>query len=401
MGEPEHSGVFVSGNLKSLNLDAWLKLAAGGAPGAGDVVYTLAGLDLKLGSFEIHDRKFGELAIAATNTTNSETMRYRLIGAEIEGIADWNPQGRGRLVAQLQKLVIPASNAVTPIAAPDKAKAEEATLPALDIVAENFYVGAKPMGKLELKAIQQQRDWRIERLRLTHADGILSADGLWQSWLSNPRTQVNVQWGVLDVGKTLARLGYPNTVVRGTAELSGNLTWNGSPQQIDYASLSGKFALRAVKGQFVKMDPGIGKLLGIISLQSIPRRLTLDFRDVFSDGFAFDEILGEVNIERGIALTDKFLIAGPAAKALMGGTVDLNRETQNLQVRVSPHVSDGVAIAAAIVSPITALAAYVASKLLKDPLDELIAFKYTVTGSWADPVVTRIQTPAPPPRITE
>jgi uncharacterized protein YhdP len=274
---------------------------------------------------------------------------------------------------------------------------ESAQLPALDIVAENFQMGAKPMGKLELKATQQERDWRIDKLTLTHPDGTLTADGVWQSWLSSPRTQVNVKWTVSDASSVLARLGYPDTMRGGIAEIGGTLSWNGGPHQLDYASLSGKFAIRAAKGQFRQMEPGFGKLLGILSLQSLPRRLSLDFRDVFSRGFAFDEILGEVKVDQGIAVTDKLLIAGPAAKILMGGSVDLNRETQNLQVKVSPHVSDGVALATGLLGgPIAALAAFVAQKLLKDPFGDLVAYHYAVTGSWADPVVTRNEAPAMP-----
>ncbi len=395
--EPERKGIHVSGSLKSLNLDGWLKLAGAGP---GEVGYTLASIDVKLGEIEVHDRKFGEIAITTQNIS-ADTTRYRLTGRDIDGTADWTPLGRGKLMARLQRLTIPAAAPAATTVAREPVK-ESPQLPALDIVAENFQLGGKSLGKLELKATQQDRDWRIEQLQLSTPEGALIVDGVWQSWLSSPRTQVNVSWRVIDVGKTLTRLGYPDGVRRGIAEIGGTLAWNGSPQQIDYATLTGKFAIRAVKGQFVKMEPGIGKLLGIISLQSIPRRLTLDFRDVFSDGFAFDEVLGEVKVDQGIASSDKFLISGPSAQVLMGGTVDLSRETQNLQVRVSPRVSDGVSIATAVIGgPIAALAAFVAQKLFKDPLDNLISFRYAVTGSWDDPVVTKIVPPAPLARNPE
>ena len=401
--EPDKNGILVSGSLKSLNLDGWLKLAGSGPDaGAGETVYTLAALNLKLGELEVYDRKFGEMEVTS-QSLSPETTRYRFAGRDIEGMADWNPQGRGRLVARLQKLAIPpATQTLAPAVVREKAaNLESAQLPALDIVADQFHMGTRPMGKLELKAVQQNRDWRIEQLRLTHADGILTVDGLWQSWLTNPRTQVNVQWGVLDVGKTLTRFGYVDSVRNGMAEIGGTLAWNDAPQRIDYASLSGKLAIRAVKGQFAKMEPGIGKLLGLISLQSLPRRLTLDFRDVFSDGFAFDEVLGEVKIDKGVAASERFLISGPSAQVLMGGTVDLNRETQNLQVKVNPRISDVVSIVAMLGGPITALATFVAQKLLKDPLDGLISFRYAVTGSWADPVVTKVAAPTSPARIPD
>lgn len=395
--EPERDGVYVSGSLKSLNVDPWLKLGEAPATASGggsDIAYVLNGVDLKLGEFEVFARKFGDLAISA-GAANAGTTHYDLVGREIEGGVDWNPQGRGRLDAKLKRLTIPAA-APVPAAARDKAVKEETQLPALDIVAEQFQMGTKPLGKLELKAVQQQRDWRIEKLNLIHADGTLKADGLWQSWLTNPRTDMNVQWSIVDAGSTLARLGHPNTVREGIAEISGSLSWDGGPHQLDLGSLSGKFAFRAAKGQFMQMEPGLGKLLGVISLQSLPRRLSLDFRDVFRKGFAFDEILGEIKVDRGIASTDKFLIAGPAAKVLMSGAVDLARETQNLQMKVSPHVSEGVAIATGLLGgPIGALAAFVALKLAKDPFDELVALRYTVTGSWADPVVARVDLPSP------
>lgn len=405
-GEPERDGVVVSGSLKSVNFDEWLKFSgspAGGAAGSGDIAYSLSAVDVKLGEFELYERKFGELAVSAGGISNAETVRYRLQGREIEGIADWNPQGRGRLVAQLQKLVIPSvpSAPAKPVAAPrEKPTPSEAQLPALDVVAEHFQMGAKQLGKLDLKATPQVRDWRIDKLTLTHADGTLTADGVWQSWLTQPRTQVNVQWTVRDAGSTLGRLGYPGAVRAGVAEIGGTLAWDGGPHQMDYASLSGKFAFRAANGQFRQMEPGIGKLLGIISLQSLPRRLSLDFRDVFSRGFAFDEILGEIKVDNGVAATDKFLITGPAAKVLMSGSVDLARETQNLQLRVSPQVSEGVAIATGLLGgPIAALATFVAQKLLKDPFGDLVSFRYSVTGSWADPTVTRLDQAlnTPPP----
>ncbi|MGA0002158.1 MAG: AsmA-like C-terminal region-containing protein, partial [Steroidobacteraceae bacterium] len=176
-------------------------------------------------------------------------------------------------------------------------------LPALDVVIDEFHLASLVLGRLELQATPQQSDWRIERLRLSNPESVLNLDGVWQSWLTRPGTQVNVRLEVSDVGRFLTRLGYPEGVRRGTAKVEGNLSWAGSPQRIDYPTLSGNFVLDAAKGQFVKLEPGIGKLLGILSLQSLPRRLTLDFRDIFSEGLAFDEIVGAIKVAKGIAMT--------------------------------------------------------------------------------------------------
>ncbi|MBN4659130.1 hypothetical protein H4F44_25435, partial [Escherichia coli] len=96
----------------------------------------------------------------------------------------------------------------------------------------------------------------------------------------------------------------PQTVRGGRGTLSGQVSWAGSPLEPDPASMSGDVAVQIAEGQFLKADPGMAKLAGILSLQSLPRRLTLDFRDVFQEGFAFDAFTGDVRIERGVARTN-------------------------------------------------------------------------------------------------
>ncbi|HWI13188.1 MAG TPA: AsmA-like C-terminal region-containing protein, partial [Burkholderiales bacterium] len=265
-------------------------------------------------------------------------------------------------------------------------------LPALDIVAENFQLGQKQLGRLELSAVHENRDWRIERLRITNPESTLAADGVWQGWLSQPRTQLNVRFDVTDIGKTLTRWGFPEGVRRGTAKIEGTLHWTGSPQEFDYPTLGGNLVVDAARGQFVKLEPGIGKLLGIVSLQALPRRITLDFRDIFSEGFAFDAIIGALTIAHGVVSTDNLRIVGPSAQVVMNGVVDLARETQALFVRVNPHISDSLSIAGALIGgPVAGVAAFLAQKLLKDPLDQIAGFDYGITGTWSDPHVTKLE----------
>jgi uncharacterized protein YhdP len=195
---------------------------------------------------------------------------------------------------------------------------------------------------------------------------------------------------VSDIGNALVRWALPGAVKGGTAKIEGQLSWAGSPTDFDYPTLGGQLAFDATKGQFVKLEPGIAKLLGILSLQSLPRRITLDFRDIFSDGFAFDSIVGAVKIDRGIATADNFRIAGPAARIAMTGEVDLARETQKLRVRVTPHLSEAASLAGALLGgPVIGAAAFLAQKILKDPIEKLATFEYAVTGSWSDPQVTK------------
>ena len=383
---PERNGIWVSGALKGLDLDRWLTLMKT-VPATGNR-YQLAGLDVTFGTLDLFGRRFNELAV--TGNVQAGNWQAVLVGRELAGEMTWQPQGKGKATARMKSLVLPA---VSPNRAPAPAadKEQPLELPALDVIADHFQIKDKSLGKLELTAVPDGRDWKLERLRIVNPDATLNIEGLWQGWLTQPRTMVNVRLEVGDIGKLLTRLGYPAGIRRGTAKLEGPLSWAGNPAELDYETLSGNFVVEAAKGQFVKLDPGVSKLLGILSLQSLPRRLSLDFRDIFSEGLAFDEIIGAVKVNRGVANTENFRIQGPAVRILMSGDVDLNAETQKLRVKVFPSVSDSLSVAGALISgPIAGLASFLVQKVLKNPLDQIVAYEYSITGSWADPQVAKI-----------
>lgn len=387
--EPEHEGIWVGGRLKILDLDRWLAFSRRGKDGTLPVV---SGLDLRIDELALLGRPFHEVAVNAA-VQQGGSWQMSLTAREFEGTADWRAQGRGNLTARMKRLVVPASPPDP--AVKDAAAARRQDLPGIDVVAEQFQYKDKALGRLELVATPEDRDWRINRLRITNPDSTLAADGIVQDMSGQPRTRVSLRLDTTDIGKLLTRLGYPEGVRRGTAKLEGALAWNGAPQDFDYPVLSGSLVLDAAKGQFIKLEPGIGKLLGILSLQSLPRRITLDFRDIFSEGFAFDQIVGTARISQGIATTENFRISGPSGRVAMSGDVDLARETQKLRVRITPSLSDGVSIAGALIGgPVAGVAAYLAQRILKDPLDQLASYEYGVTGTWSDPQVARIDRPA-------
>lgn len=388
---PSKNGVWVSGVLPVLDLDGWRNAFSqdSAAP-----LLELAGVELRIGALDFFGRRFSELFVSGVH--QSDAWRSTLRGREIVGEVEWSSQGKGKVMARLKSLAIPA--AFDPSGGSGRAlegapKALEKDLPGLDVVAESFTLKDKPLGRLELMALPEGGDWRMERLKISNPESVLQADGLWQGWLTSPRTRMNLKLEAMDVGKLLARLGFPEGVKRGNGKLEGVLSWSGSPQSPDYASLAGNVTVEAKNGQFAKMDPGLGKLLGILSLQALPRRIVLDFRDVFSEGFEFNSITGKFKITGGVAHTQDLTIAGSAAKVGMKGDIDLARETQNLRVRVAPALGQGVGLASFIGGPVVGITTLIVNKVLQDPLDQIVAYEYNVTGTWSDPVVSKIGSP--------
>ena len=144
-----------------------------------------------------------------------------------------------------------------------------------------------------------------------------------------------------------------------------------SPLSLDYASMGGSANLNLENGQFLKADPGLAKLLGVLSLQALPRRLTLDFRDVFSEGFAFDFIRGDVSVAQGIARTNNLQMKGVNAAVLMEGQADIERETQALKVVVVPEINaDSASLIASAINPVVGLTTFLAQWVLRRPLSE-------------------------------
>ncbi len=385
-GELDRPGVWVRGVLKRFDFDEWLAFSRSGE---GAAALPIAGGEVRFAQLDFFGRRFSDLALTLASQPASTQLTFS--GPEIEGGATWRGEGKGRLIARLKKLTLPAADSKPAQAAVQPPAGKSPDLPALDVVVGEFQHGQKQLGRLELSAVHQERDWRIERLRLSNPDSVITAEGVWQGWRTQPRTQLNVRMDVTDVGKTLTRWTYPAGIRRGTAKIEGSLSWAGSPHDFDSPTLGGNLVVEAANGQFIKLEPGIGKLLGILSLQALPRRISLDFRDVFSEGFAFDTIIGALKIDRGLVTTENFRLRGPSARVVMGGEVDLARETQKLKVRVTPHLSDSVSLAGALIGgPVAGVATFLAQKILKDPIEELVSFEYNVTGGWSDPQVSRI-----------
>jgi uncharacterized protein YhdP len=159
-------------------------------------------------------------------------------------------------------------------------------------------------------------------------------------------------------------------------------------------------ALALGKGEFLKVDPGIAKLIGVLNMQSLPKRLSGDFRDLFAEGFAFDSIGGDLRIRDGIARTADLRMRGLQAQVTIRGEADLQRETQRLNVEVVPELNAGLASIAvgAMINPVVGLGSFAAQYVLKKPLQEVLAYDVDVTGSWSDPMVSERNRRALAPR---
>jgi uncharacterized protein YhdP len=252
------------------------------------------------------------------------------------------------------------------------------------------------------------REWRLNKLNLTMPEASFSATGNWAG-LSTPaapattpragsarapertRTAMKFRLDIADSGQLLARFGMKDVVQRGKGKLEGQVAWAGSPFAFNYPTMNGSFNVNMEAGQFLKAEPGVARLLGVLSLQALPRRLTLDFRDVFSEGFSFDFIRGDVTIQDGIAATNNLQMKGVNAAVLMEGKADIAKETQDVRVVVVPEINAGTAsLVAAAINPAIGLGTFLAQLVLRQPLIRATTQEFHIDGTWTDPHITRV-----------
>ena len=421
--------------LDALDIDDWTTWVDGfGAPASGvkkaDAPSPALGADYLPSTVNLRVRELGWGShtlhkVAVNGTRVGGLWRAQVDATEFSGQMEYrqasvpdlaaDSANTGRLYARLSRLTLGSSEAQGVENLLDE---QPASIPALDVVVEDFELLGKKLGRLEVEAVNQtsvvqrepQREWRLKRLNLSMPAATLSASGAWRlqpgvptASMSAPgaaaktsakdrrRTSLDFKLDINDSGDLLARFGMKDVIRQGKGKIEGQIDWQGSPISLDYPSMGGSFNVNLEKGEFLKADPGIAKLLGVLSLQSLPRRLMLDFRDVFAEGFPFDFVRGDVTIAKGIARTNNLQMKGVTAAVLMEGSTDIAKETQSIQVVVVPEINAGSAsLITATINPLVGLYSFLAQLLLRQPLIAASTQELYIDGTWLEPRVTKV-----------
>jgi uncharacterized protein (TIGR02099 family) len=453
------AGVEAQATLPSFDADAWMAAlkapdvsrdgnlrgaaatARASTSSAGDSRYLPDTLTLRAREFKLDDRRFSGVTLnlnrPSATAGGGNVWRAQVDADQVRGQIELRPNTRAgsrlddgtwRVQARLARLIVPTSTPLTPavnaLTTPSGAPSTP-TVPALDIVIDDLDWRGMKLGHVEIEADYRggsatsgsdsggARFWRLSKFNISNPDAKLTASGQWgtsaSDVLSAPtvgtaasRSAFEFKLDLANAGNTLTRLGLAQTLRNGKGQLTGQLSWAGSPLAPATASMDGQMHLNLEAGQFLRADPGIAKLLGVLTLQSLPRRLLLDFRDVFQEGFAFDRVDGDMSIAHGVATTRNLRTRGVQALVLMEGQADMQRETQDLHVWIVPEINAGAAsLAYAAINPVVGLGTFVAQYLLRKPLAEASTRELRISGSWTDPKVERIEHASAVPRVED
>ncbi|UTH73298.1 YhdP family protein [Chromobacterium sp. IIBBL 290-4] len=391
-GEWPGNGMAVRIAQPSIKLDEWLAWQSALPAQGGDAMPTvLAEVEtplLQLGGFSLH-----QVSAALNNRQQADAWALKLNSREAEGEGSYQAADGGLVQANLSRLALnwPLQDGKGGLG-----EVKMKTLPAMKVKVANLSLQGQAIGKLEMTARRDGDLWLMNPLRLDAGDGVLTGS-IRADDAGAGNVEASFHLDVSNAGKLLARLGQGDVFRNGQGQLSGKLSWPGELGDLDAAKLSGDLDLDFRNGRFAKVDVGAARLLGVLSLQSLPRRIRLDFTDVFSDGFAFDTLKGEASAKNGVFRSDRVEMKSPAAEVTISGSVDLGKETQSLKVHVVPHLAESVALAAgaALLNPVVGIATLAAQKVLQDPVGKILSLDYAVSGSLKEPQVARINVGPP------
>jgi uncharacterized protein YhdP len=386
------AGLVITGQVPALDLSGWLALAGDGGSGGG----AWPQVALRAGELGVLGRAFREVDLQMA--PDADSVEVTLRGPDIEGTIAWPLAARDRVVrGRFQRLHVPGADTAAsgaPVgsagsagrAAPDSLP--PTAIPALDIEADDLRVGVSRLGRTTLLSRPQGDRYRVERFTSRSPALELDASGDWRRVDGVDESDFDIELRAGDLGAMLESFGFAGLITGGSTRATIDGHWRGSPAAFALDRLAGTLDIEVGAGRILDVDPGVGRLFGLLNLREIPRRLILDFRDIFSQGMRFHSIAGRFTLETGQAYTDDMLLKSPSADILIVGRTGLASRDYDQTLEVTPRMGGTLPVVGAIAGgPAGAAAGLVVQGLFR--IDEASRIVYRVTGPWDEPVIIK------------
>jgi uncharacterized protein (TIGR02099 family) len=402
---PPASGLVVGGRVDRLDALDWISVVSGDR---GNGSLPLRRIEVDARQLRLLGSNFADAKLIVAPAARGVAVQVQ--GASIAGSLLVPDQDGATVAGRFERLhwrmpakggaAKPAAGVPVPAAAATGAIAfDPANIPPLLFEVGELRIGDAVLGSARFRSTPVAGGMRMDEFASRGAKQRLNASGTWFGRGDAARTQLRMNMDSDDIGALLAGLGLGGQVAGGKGKLGMEANWRGGPEALDPNAMDASVAVDARDGRLLEIEPGAGRVLGLLGIAQLPRRLTLDFRDIFDKGFAFDSIKGDVRLGQGAARTDNLAIKGPAADIHVRGSADLRTQRFDQTVDVLPK-SGGLltAVGAIAGGPVGAAVGAVANAVLDKPLQGLGAKTYRITGPWASPKVEVTARTPPPPR---
>ena len=396
-------GVTLNGSLPQLHVDDWLALTrssarAGAAPASGGWGDALAGADLDVAEFSVFGQRLGSTRVSARRRTDD--WQLELDSNAIAGtlLVPVDLRSDPQVVAVMRRLYLNGGSSNGGGSGSGSgsgsglSELDPRELPGLQLHADEFGVGQRQIGRLDAEVLADPLGLRLVSFESATDSFTAQGSGGWFMNAEGATTRFAVSLSSTNVGQMLTQLGFAPFVEAETAEVTASVFWPGPPSGAWLDHIGGDLALRAAEGSLVDVEPGgAGRAAGLLSISALPRRLALDFRDVFNRGLVFDEITADFVIVDGNAYTDNLKLTGPVAEVGIVGRTGLRDRDYSQQAIVTAEPGKVLpTVGALLAGPQVAAALLIFTRIFKKPLGGIGRASYCVTGSWQEPMVERL-----------
>ncbi|MCH8263254.1 MAG: hypothetical protein IIA77_09485, partial [Proteobacteria bacterium] len=272
------------------------------------------------------------------------------------------------------------------------------SIPPLDIKISELIYDNIDLGQLSLVTSKITNGLSVDKINFNKTDMEIAGTGIWNIINHEHYSKFNLTLNAASMNTMLETFNYDITAIEdGKTSLTLDAQWQGTPVDFSLTNLEGTLFMEINKGRFTDITSTTGRLFGLLSLQTLPRRLSLDFSDLFGKGLAFDNIEGRFSIENGNAYTNNLTMSGPSVNINISGRTGLVDHDYDQIATITPKVSDSLPMASALFGPIgigVGAVIFLASEIfhsLPEKIDTLLRKQYTITGAWDDPQVTKIK----------
>lgn len=270
-------------------------------------------------------------------------------------------------------------------------------IPDLDLTIHSLSIAYYDLGAATLKGHHQNNGWALDSATVSTPYYGLSMHGLWEKNKTSEKSVLAGQITIHDLAKTLLQFKISPVVEANKGAIQFEASWPKGLSAFSIQHLVGQFAIQLKDGRITHLSKeteeklGFGKLLSILSLQTIPRRLKLDFSDLAEGGYSFDEFKGNFSIHKGLMSTKNSTVDGPIAYATMVGDLNIVKQLYDVDLAVYPHITASLPVVATIAGgPVAGLATWVASKLLSQEVQKISGYTYKISGPWRNPIVQQV-----------
>lgn len=392
-------GITIRGQFAELSLDEWLdwsKQIKTKTDQSNPFTASLNNVFMTVDKLTGFNQQFTDFTLTAKKETQG--WRANINSQQSKGQVYW-PSDFNSLTAlkiDLDKLKISLPKSETKQQITD----EQAQFlwPSMDLDIGALTINDMVLGQLKLRARRTENAWLLDEGSLVSDDFSASIPfGEWQQAESGDRSHFQIQANSDDLAGLLASFGYQQVVDAKGVDLFADLSWADNPLAVTTELLTGSLKIAVGKGQLNDVEPGAaGRIFGLMSIAALPRRLSLDFSDLFAKGFYFDSINGSFKFANGQAITNDFELKGASASIQMSGPVDLIHQQYDQKVKITPNVSSTLPLAGAVAGGPVGLGVG-AALLLVDKLAgvmfdknivNLISYSYDLKGPWDAPSLT-------------